>query len=301
MIYFPYETVRFTASTSSMIGEMVGEVDVQCDSGESLSTLTILDNTVPFNISASNLRITVADTLVFNKYTFKIKAVSNLGNEATANVVVNVRGGIDPPPPPSIEPSNIGLVFNKFATWAGKALQFAKAAPTPPTFDSVTIGTQTWMSKNLAIDDGQGGITIVDNVTANGVNFGTQYYYTWDAAVRVANSVEGWHLPTAADWDTLATTVGGSSDAGTKLKSTTGWNDNGNGTDDYGFTALPVSYNGEHPGGSSLLGDRAYFWTSTEYSSTHAYYCGFLNDSPIMDSWRYSKTYGFSVRLIKDT
>ena len=139
MIYFPVQTFRFDASTSSMIGEMVGAVDVQCDSGESLSTLTILDNTVPFNISASNLRITVADTLTFNKYTFVIKAVSNIGNEATANVIVNVRGGIDPPPPPRIEPSNIGLVFNKFATWAGKALQFAKAPP--PVIPSVRVRT----------------------------------------------------------------------------------------------------------------------------------------------------------------
>ena len=52
-----------------------------------------------------------------------------------------------------------------------------KEAP-QPTFDEVTIGTQTWTAFNLAIDDGGTGIYHEDNVTANGVNMGNQYYYT---------------------------------------------------------------------------------------------------------------------------
>ena len=107
----------------------------------------------------------------------------------------------------------------------------------PPPMDEVQIGNQIWKNKNLAIDDGQGGIY------TQTVNYGqgnvVEYYYSWDAAVRVAASITGWHLPTAAEWDTLAATVGGTSTGGTKLKSTYGWTE-GNGTDDYGFAAFPA-------------------------------------------------------------
>lgn len=34
--------------------------------------------------------------------------------------------------------------------------------PPGPSFDTVTIGNQIWMSKNLTIDDGQDGITSVN-------------------------------------------------------------------------------------------------------------------------------------------
>lgn len=161
-----------------------------------------------------------------------------------------------------------------------------------PSFDSVTIGSQIWMSKNLAIDDGQGGITIVDNVTANGINFGTQYYYTWDAAVRVANSIQGWHLPSTSEWNTLVNNVGGNDVAGKKLKSTTGWNDSKNGTDDYGFTAVPID--------SSRLGSRGTFWTSNELSSANAF-IRYVTVIDAMSSYNSSKSSGYSIRLIKDT
>lgn len=112
--------------------------------------------------------------------------------------------------------------------------------PIPPSFDEVTIGSQTWMSKNLAVDDGGEGIKTYD-FTNDPVlsSLGIQYYYTKEAAQRVASSIEGWHLPYTAEWRTLINYVG-QPQAGTKLKSTFGWYNNGNGTDDYGFNALPV-------------------------------------------------------------
>ena len=172
--------------------------------------------------------------------------------------------------------------------------------PEPYPFEEVTIGTQTWMAKNLDIDDGGTGITITDNVTANGVNFGTQYYYNWNAAVRVAASVEGWHLPTQAEWDALATAVGGESVAGTKLKSTTGWDSGiGNGTDDYGFTAFPAGYYYGNSDTLNYVGCLGYFWTSNEYSSTEAYFRYFYTEA--IGSTNALIGSRFSVRLIKDT
>ena len=166
-----------------------------------------------------------------------------------------------------------------------------------PSFDEVTIGTQTWMASNLAIDDGGEGITIKDNVTANGVNFGTQYYYSRAAAIRVANSITGWHLPSASEWSTLASYIG-TSVAGTKLKSTSGWNNSGNGTDDYGFTGLPVGtvYNGT----SYSVGEYADFHTSEMLNSAYmiaTLECG----QPYLSIFDYSWDDLMSVRLIKDT
>lgn len=167
-----------------------------------------------------------------------------------------------------------------------------KEAPAP-SFDEVTIGTQTWMAKNLAIDDGGEGIYRRDNVTANGVNFGTVYYYTKDAALRVASSVDGWHLPGTWDYGDLVDYI--STNAETKLCSTTGWS-NGNGTDDYGFTALPtgrihLNYLNEF----DSLGSKCYLCAdgNNQYS---AYYIQ-PGDSGIGGN----NSFICPVRLIKDT
>lgn len=170
--------------------------------------------------------------------------------------------------------------------------------PTPPS-DEVQIGNQIWKTKDLAIDDEQGGIYIKT------VNYGQgdvfEYYYTWDAATRIANYIDGWHLPSNAEWDTLASYVGGNSVAGTKLKSTMGWNNDGNGTDDYGFTALP---NGVLLNGSFLnaFGNNVYYWTSTAHADPNfGNYRGFGYNTTSMSKSNYRKTNGCSVRLIKDT
>lgn len=162
-------------------------------------------------------------------------------------------------------------------------------------YPSVTIGSQIWTSKNLAIDDGQGGIY------TQTVNYGlgdvVEYYYTFDAAVRVANSIPRWHLPSKAEWDTLFSTAGSSN--GVMLRSTYGWT-NGNGTDDYGFAALPAGQR-EIDGSSYVyFGTIARFWTSTGNNASNSYYSSiYRSSSPSTASA--GKDYGFSVRLIKDT
>ena len=174
-----------------------------------------------------------------------------------------------------------------------------------PSFDSVTIGTQTWMTKNLNIDDGQGGVYIVENVEANGLNMGKQYYYTIEAAIRIANSIPGWHLPSKEEFQTLASYVG--INYASKLKSTSGWDNNRNGTDDYGFNGEPtgmmeideLKYNG--------IGFTC--WSSTRERVNadmyiYAYYTFNLhndyNDIIISGNIAYDQTPS-SVRLIKDT
>lgn len=162
--------------------------------------------------------------------------------------------------------------------------------------DDVTIGTQTWKRYNLAINDGGGGI-YTRNVTVNGYNLGTQYYYTRTAAIRIANTIPGWHVPSKAEWERLRDYAGGSNAAGKKLKSTFAWNSNGNGEDTYGFRLLPCgSYNYEQ-NVWSYLGERARLVSTSMGFGT--YMCNVYYNN---DSFDFSDvgTIAAPVRLIKD-
>lgn len=184
---------------------------------------------------------------------------------------------------------------NQAQLWLNGQKLYPTEEPSP-SIESVTIGSQTWMSKNLAIDDGQGGIY------TQTVNYGqgdvVEYYYTWDSAVRVAATVQGWHLPSTYEWDTLADAVGGASIAGTKLKSTYGWSSD-NGEDSYGFAAFPAGLR-NLAGSFYYLGSRSIFWTATWNASSTAYYRYFDTGASLYSSAYSNKSFGYSVRLIKD-
>lgn len=157
----------------------------------------------------------------------------------------------------------------------------------PPS--EVTIGTQVWKNSNLAIDDGQGGITIKDGV----------YYYTLAAAVRVTNSIDGWHIPSYQEFKTLVNYVG-STDTEIILAlaaNSNRWSTPGN--DTYGFGMLPDGHlrNGDYYN----YNDQAMFICSYNNSVNSTYYF-YMNDRVtginglVADvSWQYN------IRLIKDS
>jgi uncharacterized protein (TIGR02145 family) len=121
--------------------------------------------------------------------------------------------------------------------------------------------------------------------------------YNWETAMSACP--EGWHLPSDAEWDVLMTAVGGSSTAGTKLKATSGWNNSGNGTDAYGFAALPVGY-GSSDGSFGNVGYYGLWWSATEYDAYGAYYRGMYYDDEYA-YWNFDdKDYLFSVRCLQD-
>ena len=101
-------------------------------------------------------------------------------------------------------------------------------------YKTVAIGMQTWMAENLNYDDRYG--KCYDNNPANCEIYGR--LYDWRTAMEVCPA--GWHLPSSEEWQELVNTVG--DDAGTKLKATVSWNSGGNGTDEFGFTALAGGY-----------------------------------------------------------
>jgi len=74
--------------------------------------------------------------------------------------------------------------------------------------------------------------------------------------------------------------IGGSNTEGRKLKATSGWNSGGNGTDQYGFSALPGG-NGYSGGSFDVVGFSGLWWSANEYNSNNAYgrYMGYGYDA----------------------
>ena len=172
------------------------------------------------------------------------------------------------------------------------------------TYKTVKIGEQVWMAENLNYADSvktpslKGQSSCYDGAAANCEKYGR--LYTWAAAI---DSVcpSGWHLPSRDEWDTLITAVGGSSTAGTVLKSQTGWTAYVGITneDAFGFSALPAGERTNY-GGYSLGGSEAYFWSSTENGRSDAYrmYLYSYEDNAFLSD--IDKNYGHSVRCVKD-
>lgn len=172
--------------------------------------------------------------------------------------------------------------------------------------DTVTIGNQTWMSKNLSIDDGGSGVCH-KNITAAGSNLNTQYLYTWGAANRIADSIPGWHLPTMEEWNTLFNYIGGTASAGRKLKATYSWNKPGStSTDEYGFSVLGVGFSTkvQEPSEWIAIGQTSYMWSKTSGVNKYGTNCGYevtflYGDKYVMlDSASFNC--GGSVRLVRD-
>jgi uncharacterized protein (TIGR02145 family) len=160
------------------------------------------------------------------------------------------------------------------------------------TYRIVTIGYQTWMAENLNYQTANSWC--YNDYSVNCATYGR--LYTWDAARSACPY--GWHLPTNAEWNTLVDYAGGSSVAGKKLK-TSSWN----GTDDYGFSALPGGrriVEGSAFGGLDVWGD---WWTDTELDASAAYSRNMGTGSPYVNEYGTegnNKNVGFSVRCVQD-
>jgi uncharacterized protein (TIGR02145 family) len=103
----------------------------------------------------------------------------------------------------------------------------------------------------------------------------------------------GWHVPSEAERDELISYAGGTYSAVPKLKAEIGWN-NTNGTDDYGFNALPGGVM-LIAGNISNVGTAAYWWSVKYGSSSHSSW-GTGTGSTI----DIGSGYGSSMRCIKD-
>jgi uncharacterized protein (TIGR02145 family) len=169
------------------------------------------------------------------------------------------------------------------------------------TYKWVKIGTQTWMAENLACKPVKGGYWAYNNdlsfVSKNG------YLYDWRIAIQVCPSVEGWHLPSDKEWNTLTDYLGGDKLAGGKLKNTTYWFTPNNGADNSsGFTALPGGWRRDNVTFQDYFdsGKGGYWWSSTEKSSTSAWSRSIIYNFSYFCRATNSKLNGLSVRCLKN-
>lgn len=184
----------------------------------------------------------------------------------------------------------------------------------------VKIGNQLWMAENLdwkfagcIYRDGTSGNTIVDSDDAQsayynydeatyGVN-GNKYglLYNWFASSYFEqHSSElgvpaGWHIPSKVEMNTLVAACG--ENPGTKLKSTSGWNDEGSGTDDYGFSCTPAG-NISRQGAFSGLGSSAFILSSSASGQTVTSMV-LSNNSTSASTPGINKHNYMSIRLVK--
>jgi uncharacterized protein (TIGR02145 family) len=166
--------------------------------------------------------------------------------------------------------------------------------------ETVDIGTQTWMKSNVKINIS--GSKVYDNDESNRLIYGG--LYSWDMIGEIEATYPEYHVPTNAEWVTLANFLGGSSIAGGKLKETgtTHWNTPNTGADNSsGFTALGGGYCTSF-GVFTLIKEQAHFWQNTELNPTTAQISILFYDSDDLNEYGASsaKNQFLSVRLIKD-
>ena len=191
---------------------------------------------------------------------------------------------------------------------------------------SVTLGTQTWQTTNLNVITYSDGTPIPQVTTPselNNLTIGAWCYYdndptngilyNWFAVAGIHDNdpttpnktlvPEGWHIPTNAEWTTLSNFLGGTTEAGGKMKDTKTYfpywfYPNIGATNEIGFSGLPggaLTTNGFINKGSN-----GYWWSSTEIGMSGAFAIGLSSWNSNLDFLNYYKTNFLSVRCLRD-
>lgn len=192
-------------------------------------------------------------------------------------------------------------------------------------YQTVTIGTQTWMAENLKVTHYRNGDAI-PNVTGNsqwfGLLTGAYCWYSNDISWKDAYGAlynwytvvdsrglcpASWHTPTDAEWTILTNYLGGTGIAGGKMKSTRTapdshprWNSPNTGaTNESGFSGFPGGYR-DFDGPFYYIGTTNYFWSSSELGSYNAWIRYMDYNVSYVSRILIIKQVGFSVRCVRD-
>jgi uncharacterized protein (TIGR02145 family) len=183
-------------------------------------------------------------------------------------------------------------------------------------YRTIQIGTQTWTAENLRstkFNDGS-DIPFVMDVTAwstlttpgycwyNNDSVGYGGIYNWYTVNTGKLCPEGWHVPSDEEWTILTDYLGGKSVAGGMLKETgaSHWlSPNTGATNESGFTGLPTGYR-SYGGGFNSIKNYAFWWSSTAWSSTGAWYRDVNFSYTSVDRSNSNKKSGATIRCLKD-
>jgi len=220
------------------------------------------------------------------------------------------------------------------------SFQFAFDIPCPGTqtvtyegqvYNTIQIFSQCWLKENLNVGmmiEGSDQMTdndtiekyCYDNDPMNCSIYGG--LYQWNEMMQYTTQLgaqgicpPGWHLPTDEEWKVLEGAIDSQyrtgdpewdwwdmrgSDIGIKIKSTTGWDDNWNGTDTHGFKLMPGGFRYFNDGKFYHAGGHANMWSSNSHTSCYKWYrfvIGYIkesyrNSAPLDD--------GYSIRCIQN-
>lgn len=178
----------------------------------------------------------------------------------------------------------------------------------------VKIGNQLWMAENLdwkfngciigasGNSDSESRASYYNDDEStygwNGNKYGLLYNYVAAKYLNESGLLPTeWRVPTYSDFENLAIAVGGTSTAGTRLKSTTGWSGgNGDGSTEFNATPAGSKYNG-------IFQDVGLFgvlWTITESGKSRAYDVYFTNNTTSMRFYDPERYQQYNIRLVKD-
>jgi len=188
-------------------------------------------------------------------------------------------------------------------------------------YKTVKIGKQLWMAENLRstrLNDGTKLANITDgmiwgNPAASApaycwyINDSISYMSTYGAlynyyAVKTTKLCPtGWHVSSNEEWTTMVALLGRPGEAGGKLceAGNLHWQYNMDATNETGFTALPGGRRYINYGSFLEMGKAGYWWTSTQWDWSQAYYRGIYPSMGVISAW-VENGVGFSIRCVKD-
>ncbi|HXP90848.1 MAG TPA: chitobiase/beta-hexosaminidase C-terminal domain-containing protein [Fibrobacteria bacterium] len=213
--------------------------------------------------------------------------------------------------------STVYKAFYQFIPWDTTGIVYGSVSdPAGTVYKTVAIGSQTWMAENL--NYAGGGSAPIGTCYKGSSDSCAKYgrLYSWAQAMNgsvssstASNEVQGicptgWHVPTDTEWSTLLKFVDPTDSlAGAKLKAAiVGWKANnalsGNGSDAYGFRALPAGDTVE--AAFNVAGSAGFWWSATASDSANAWTRSIEYNSSSLFRYEYDKTFGYSLRCLKD-
>jgi uncharacterized protein (TIGR02145 family) len=218
--------------------------------------------------------------------------------------------------------------------------QFSTNIPCPGTptvdyegqvYNTIQIFSQCWLKENLNVGEmingtiGQSNNGTMEKYCYNNEPDSCKKYggmYQWNEMMQYTTQQgaqgicpPGWHLPTDEEWQVLQGAVDSEFgigdvawhfdgfsgfDAGTNLKTTSGWIENGNGTNLFGFSGLPGG-NRTFKGDFGGVGEISNLWTSTQGPEDSGWYRYIVDYLQQVGRHNAEKENGKNVRCLQDS